>query len=227
MIVQSRKLYLIIALLFFTSGCSLWRGKEIANNNPESLYQLGYADYQKGRYEKAIENFQRLKEEYPLHELAIRAELGIADAHFSMEEYGYAEIAYSDFVNLHPANDNLSYVMYQVGVCHYNQLLSIDRDQTETWKALKEFEKLITRFPTSKFSFLAEKKVRECKTMLAEHEYYIGELYFKMKHYKAAMLRFENITKNYVNLGLDYKVKFIMEETRKQLAKMEAKVSTK
>jgi outer membrane protein assembly factor BamD len=225
--VRSKIVFLIIALLFFISGCAFWKSKDIAKNNPETLYQQGYADYQKGRYDKAIANFQQLKEQYPLHELALRAELGIADAYFSKEEYGYAEIAYNDFINLHPANENLSYVMYQVGICHYKQLLSIDRDQTETWKALKEFEKLIARFPTSKFSFLAEKKVRECKSRLAEHEYYVGELYFKMKRYKAAMLRFENITKNYVNLGLDYKVKFIMEETRKQLAKMEEKVSAK
>lgn len=224
---QTKKLFLIAALLLFISGCALWRSKDTTETNPEALYKQGYAYYQKGRYEKAIENFQRLKEEYPLHELALRAELGIADSHFSMEEYAFAEIAYNDFVNLHPTNENLSYVMYQVGICHYNQLLSIDRDQSETWKALKEFEKLIARFPTSKFSFLAEKKVRECKTRLAEHEYYVGEIYFKMKQYKAAMLRFENLSKNYVNLGLDYKVKFIMEETRKQLAKMEATVSAK
>lgn len=224
---QSKKILITLTLLFFISGCALWKSKDIAKNNPEVLYRQGYADYQKGRYAKAIENFQQLKEQYPLHELALRAELGIADSHFSMEEYGYAEIAYNDFINLHPANENLSYAMYQIGISHYKQLLSVDRDQTETWKALKEFEKLIVRFPTSKFSFLAEKKVRECKSKLAEHEYYVGELYFKMKHYKAAMLRFENITKNYVNLGLDYKVKFIMEETRKQLAKREEKVSAK
>lgn len=224
---QSQKILLILTIMLFISGCALWKGKENPKNNPEALYQQGYADYQRGRYEKAIENFQRLKEEYPLNELAIRAELGIADAHFSMKEYGYAEIAYNDFLNLHPANDNLSYVMYQIGICHNNQLLSIDRDQTETWKALKEFEKLIARFPTSKFSFLAEKKAKECKSRLAEHEYYVGELYFKMKRYKAAMLRFENITKNYVNLGLDYKVKFMMDETRKQLAQMQEKSGVK
>ena len=220
---QPRKLILILALLMLISGCALWKSKENLRNVPEALYKQGYDDYQHSRYEKAIVNFQRLKEEYPLHELAIRAELGIADAQFSMKEYGYAEIAYNDFLNLHPANENLSYVMYQIGICHYNQLLEIDRDQTETWKALKEFEKLIARFPTSKFSFLAEKKVRECKSRLAEHEYYVGEIYFKMKRYKAALLRFENIRKNYANLGLDYKVKFTMEEASKQLAIVEAK----
>jgi len=219
----TKKIILLLAVVFLLSGCAWWKNKEIARNRPEDLYQRGYEDFQKKRYEKAIASFQRLKEEYPLSELAIRAELGIADAHFSNEEYGYAEMAYHDFVNLHPANDNLSYVMYQIGMCHYNQLLSIDRDQTETWKALKEFEKLIARFPTSKFSFLAEKKIRECKIRLAEHEYYIGEIYFKMKKYQAALKRFEVIEKNYANLGLDYKVRFIIEETKKQLLKTEEK----
>ena len=195
-------------LKYFFSSC-----------NPEALYQQGYKYYQKGRYEKAIESFQKLKEEYPLSELVTMAELGIADAHFSTEEYSYAESAYSSFASLHPANENLPYVMYQIGMCHYKQILSIDRDQIETGNALKEFEKLVTRFPASKFSLLAEKKIKECKNMLAEHEFYVGELYFKMEQYKAAMRRFENIAKNYANLGLDYKVQFFMEETRKQLAK--------
>jgi len=35
------------------------------------------------------------------------------------------------------------------------------------------------------------------------------------------MRRFENIVKNYSHLGLDYKVSFIIEETKKQLAKTE------
>jgi len=221
--VLSKKLLLPIAIIFFLSGCAWWKSKDMPKSNPETLYQKGYDNYQKGRYEKAVESFQRLKDEYPLSDLAIRAELGIADSKFSMEEYGPAEMAYNDFVNLHPANENLSYVMYQIGMCHYNQLLTIDRDQTETWKALSEFEKLIARFPSSKFSFLAEKNVRECKRRIAEHDYYIGEIYFKMKKYKAAMRRFDNIVKNYSHLGLDYKVSFIIEETKKQLAKNEEK----
>ncbi len=222
-----RNLCISFLFVFILSGCAFLRGREVPKNNPEALYKQGYEDYQKGRYEKAIASFQRLKEEYPLSELVVTAELGIADANFSMKEYGYAEIAYNDFINLHPTNENLPYVMYQMGMCHYKQMLSIDRDQTETIKALKEFEKLVVRFPTSKFSFLAEKLIRECKSRIAEHEYYVGELYFKMKQYKAALRRFENIAKNYPNLGLDYKVQFIMEETKKQLAEAAGKAKEK
>ena len=51
-------------------------------------------------------------------------------------------------------------------MCHYNLKGTIDREQTETTKAKKEFERLIARFPESKFSLAAEKLLRECKQEL-------------------------------------------------------------
>ncbi len=224
---QPKRLTITVVLFLSLSGCAWWSARETRLSDPAALYRKGYDDYQRGRYEKAVESFQRLKEEYPLSDLAIRAELGVADAHFSMEEYGSAESDYETFVNLHPANENLPYAMYQIGMCHYLQILGIDRDQTETMSTVKEFEKLMTRFPTSRFSFLAEKKVKECKNRLAEHEFYIGKLYFRMKQYKAALRRFEHLSHNYANVGLDYKVKFYLEETRKKLAQGEKKIGAK
>lgn len=220
-----KKTTLLAALIILISGCALWNKQAVTPSSPEIIYARGYKDYQKGNYEKAIESFQKLKEEYPLSELAIRAELGIADAHFSMEEYGYAESAYSAFASLHPTNDFLPYVLYQIGMCHYKQLLGIDRDQTATLSALREFEKLTSRFPGSQFSILAEKNIRHCKELLAGHEFYVGNLYFKMKQYKAAMQRFKNIAKNYAHLGFDEKLQFIIAETRKGLANAEDKAS--
>jgi len=62
---------------------------------------------------------------------------------------------------------------------------------------------------------------------LAENEFYIGETYFKMKKYKAALQRFETIAKYYPNLGLDYKVNFMIEETKKQIANIKDKPKEK
>jgi outer membrane protein assembly factor BamD len=149
--------------------------------------------------------------------------MGIADSHFSDENYGEAEIAYNDFVNLHPTNENVPYAIYQLGMCHYKQMYSIDRDQTETRKAIKEFERLIARFPASKFSLMAEKMLRECKKNLGEHEFYVGHFYFKRKQYKAALKRFEAVMKNYANLGLDYKVNYFITESKRRLAEEESK----
>lgn len=218
---------LLLVFVMTMSGCAwwkdLWSRKQMAKGTPEALYQSGVAAYQDGRYKRAIEYFVRVKEENPLHPLALQAELGIGDSHFSEEEYAEAELAYTDFVNLHPTNENIPYAMYQLGMCHYRQMGSIDRDQLETVKAAREFERLMARYPSSKFAFLAEQKLRECRKNLAEQEFYVGEFYFKQGKFQSALKRFQAVAKNYPNLGLDYKVKAYIDETQKLIFKEKVK----
>ena len=220
----------LAVMVLFLSGCGWWaevkewwRPSDMARATPEGLYQKGAREYQEGRYKKAIESFQRVKERHPLHPMAIMAELGIADSHYSDKEYAEAEIAYGDFISLHPTNENLPYAMYQLGMYHFNQIGSIDRDQTETIKAKKEFEKLVARYPNSKFAPLAEQNIVTCRKRLAEKEFYVAHFYFKMKKYKAALGRFEEIAKNYAGVGLDDKVGQFIGETKKRLAQELAK----
>ena len=214
-----------ILFLIFTiaiSGCSFFRSKSMAKNTPEGLYYQASTDFKDGYYKYAREYFTRLKEEHPLHPLAILAELGIADSHYSDKGYAEAEIAYSDFIMLHPTNENIPYALYQMGMCHYNQMGTIDRDQSETIKARKEFERLIAGYPDSKFSLMAEKMLLECKKNLGEHEFYIGRFYFNMKEYQAALKRFETIARDYANVGLDYKTEYYISETKRKIAEVEA-----
>jgi len=226
--VRNKRVFLVLlAVVFLLSGCKMWlpwaKKVEMARTTPEGLYQQGLEEYQKGGYKRSVELFQRVKEEYPLSPLAIMAEVGIADAFFSGKQYPEAELAYSEFLNLHPTNENLPYVMYQIGMCHFNEITSIDRDQSETFKALKEFERLMARFPGSKFSFMAEKMVRECRKTLGEQEFYVGEFYFNIKEYPSALRRFEKIVREYPNVGLDFKVSYFIAETKRRIVEADAK----
>ncbi len=203
--------------LFATAGCASWWNDTSKLNNPESIYARGQEKYQQGDYDEAIELFQRVTEEYPLDTYAILAELGVADSYFSDEDYATAESNYSDFLEFHPTNENLPYVMYQLGMCHYKQIGKVDRDQTETRMAEQAFQKLLSRFPSGKFSLLGQEKLKECRSMLGEHEFDIGKFYFNIGQYKAALARFENIQKNYAQLGMDYKTQYFIKETKKHL----------
>lgn len=226
--VRNKRILLILltAVLLF-SGCKIWwpwtKRVDMTRANPEGLYQQGVEYYQDGSYKKAVDLFQRLKEEYPLSKYSIMGEMGIADSYFSGKQYVEAELAYSEFLNLHPTNENLPYVLYQIGMCHFNQITTIDRDQSEAFKALKELERLVARFPSSKFAFLAEKMIRECKKTLGEQEFYVGQFYFNIKEYRAALQRFEKVAREYPNVGLDYKVSYFLIETKRRLAEAESK----
>jgi outer membrane protein assembly factor BamD len=223
-IVGLKTVLLILLLTLICSGCSFLNifGKhETAKATPEGLYSRASVEFNGGHYKKAQEYFLRLKEEYPLHDLAILAEIGIADSLYSDKEYPEAENAYSDFISLHPVNENVPYALYQLGMCHYNQIGAIDRDQTETIKAKKEWEKLVTRYPESKFFAMAEKLIRECKQKLAEHEFYVAKFYLRQKKYQAALSRFEEVARDYANVGLDYKIEYYISETKAKIAEEE------
>jgi outer membrane protein assembly factor BamD len=209
---------LIVVLVSMLFGCAWFSRESISRGTPEAIYQKGYENYHKEKYKKAIESFQRVQEEYPLSKLAIMAEVGIADAFFSNGDYLEAEMSYEDFMNMHPNHENLPYIMYQLGMCHYKQMSDIDRDPSEAQKAREKFERLIARFPSSRFSFMGKKRLRECMRRLGEHEFYVGHFYFKMKKYNAALKRFETVSKQYANLGMDYKVSYFIRETKRLIA---------
>ena len=216
----------LLAVLFLCGGCSVlsfFQKKDPVRSTPESLYARGSVEFQNGKYKKAREFYIRLKEEHPLHDLAVLAEMGIADSYYSDKDYVEAEGAYRDFTTFYPTNENVPYALYQIGMCHFEQIGAIDRDQTETIKAKREFEKLVARFPQSKFLPLAEKMIRDCKGKLAEHEYYVGRFYYKQKKYAAALHRFEVITRDYAGVGLDLKAASAISETKTKLAAEEAK----
>lgn len=219
-----RQLILSVLLLIVLSGCStlnLFGKRDLPKVTPEGIYAMASEEYQSGNYDKAREYFLRVKEQYPLHEMSVLAEIGVADSYYSEKEYAEAEVAYGDFISLHPVNENVPYAIYQIGMCHYNQMEAIDRDQTETMKARNEWEKLMARYPTSKFSIMAEKMLREVKQRLAQREFYIGNFYLTQKKYKAALARFEKIASEYNNVGLDYKMEYYINETKAKLIEEE------
>ncbi len=228
MVHNKKAFFSILLAVFLIAGCKMWLPWQsrtgMARANPESIYQQGLEEYNSGSYKRSNELFQRVKEEYPLSSLAIMAEMGIADSFFSDKQYPEAALAYEEFVNMHPANENLPYAMYQTGLCYLSQLSTIDRDNTDAYKAIKEFERLTARFPDSKFAALAGNKILDCKKIIGAKELYIGEFYFKTKKYQASLRRLEKVARDYANVGLDDgKVNRLILEARNRLNTPEKK----
>ena len=70
--------------MWLMDSCYAYLGEaRQAKGTPEQLYQKGYEAYQDGWYKRAIEYFQKVRDQYPLSKLALLAELGIADSQFS------------------------------------------------------------------------------------------------------------------------------------------------
>ena len=215
---MKRLIVLVIIILFLCTGCSALKktwdaitGKEEIGTAQQLAWD-GMDDFEDGDYKDAIENFQKLKDWYPFSEYLSLAELKIADAHYRLEQYEEAIFAYEEFEKLHPRNEAIPYVIYQIGRCYYDQIDTIDRDQTPARKALETFQRLNKQFPDDQYARSASEHIPKCLKSLAGNDYTIGVFYYKSKHYKAALNRFMSVLSNYPDVGyhqeaLDYVAK--------------------
>jgi len=123
--------------------------------------------------------------------------LRIADTYYGEEKYAEAQVEYRAFINFHPVHRDASYAQYQVGMCSYQEITTIDRDPALTRTALKEFQALLTKYPGSPYEEEATKYITICRDKLAEYELYVGRFYHKKGSYLAAVGRLEKLLKDY------------------------------
>lgn len=186
-----------MAFLLVTGGCAGLKKEK----NAVQLADEGKRFFEDGNYGKAVKAYTRLKDWYPYSEYAKTAGLKIADAHFRMKEYDEAVSDYEEYENLHPSDSQIPYVIYQTGLCYYDRLSSIDRDQTPAHKAVSAFTMLASRFPESSYVVKSRPMLDKCLKSMAGHEFYVGLFYFRARHYKAARQRFLNVIMDYPDLG--------------------------
>ena len=232
---MGRKLVCAVFLLSYLwligglTGCACLTGSK-ETESAVDLAQNGMEAFEDEDYSDALKAFTTLKERYPYSRYAILAELKVADAHFHREEYPEAIAAYEDFILLHPKNEAIPYVLYQIGACYYEQLLSEDRDQTPTHQAIIAFERLLKEHPESAYRSRATERIQECRKLLANHELYVANFYYKSKHYRAALTRFEAVLAGYsdvISSDKQSQVKKLILACKEQLGELPVQDSEK
>lgn len=209
----------IILAVCVAGGCA---HKSKDEKTARQLADEGMKEFKDKDYKKSIDAFEQLRDWYPFSKYTILADLKIADAYFNMKRYEEAVSAYETFERLHPRNEAVPFVIYRIGICHFNQLDTIDRDQTPAQKAIEAFSRLKRRYPEDEYAEKATAPLKECRKSLAGHELYVGRFYFKSRHYKAALARFQTVVNQYPKVGDVATARDYIEQCRQALAEQAA-----
>jgi outer membrane protein assembly factor BamD len=191
-------------------GCA---GKDVKTieGDPETLYRQGLTRFNKRDYPEALKKFEELKSSFPdSPPYTVWAELKVGDCHFFRKEYVEAIAAYEEFKKIHPTHEEMPYVQYQIAMAYFDQMFTRDRDQTVTKKALSNFEYLVANYPPSLFTEKAKEKIETCKKQLADHEFYVGNFYYKDGNFKAASLRFQDLLEKFPKMHEEDKTLFLL-----------------
>lgn len=180
------------------TGCAAG-DNSIADAPVEYLYNQGHKYFQEKDFEESARYFDEVERQHPYSAWAPRAQIMTAFAFYNANKYDDAILALDRFIQLHPGNKNIAYAYYLKGLCYFEQMSDVSREQKMTEDALETFKELLYRFPNSVYVPDVNEKLKEISSHLAGKEMAVGRYYLKNKEYIPALNRFQSVILEHPN----------------------------
>ena len=187
----------LLVLVFALGGCGTTPEETESVKTAEQLYNTGYKQLEKTSYAKAAETFEQIELEHPYSKWAVKAKLMGAYAYYKDQKYDDAVLSLDRFIKYHPGNKDIAYAYYMKGLCYYEQIVGVEKDQNNTKLALQAFRQVIARFPGTEYAQDAKVKMDLIFDHLAGQEMEIGRYYLKQKNYLSALNRFSVVVNRF------------------------------
>jgi len=188
---------LVVSSIIFACSSTDKALKEIPFGKVDLLFEKANELIKEGKYEDARKFLERVKAEDASQEYAPLAQLRIGDTYFAEERYEEARVEYEAFLDRYAYHAYAPYAQYRLGMTYFRRIGSIDVSYSMAKQALSAFEELLRKYPRNPYVEVTEKRIRSCRSVLAEYELYVGKFYFKKGSYRAAIRRFEGILRDY------------------------------
>ena len=179
-----------------TTGCS---DKEEAyvDRPVEDLYNSALVRLKDRSYTKAAKAFAEVERQHPYSNWALKAQIMSAYSYYEAKKYDEAIDGFQIFIQLHPGHADVAYAYYMIGLCYYEQIPILERDQQPSEKSMEAFNEVLNRFPTSIYAKDARFKIDLIKDHMAGKEMEIGRYYLTKGSYVAAINRFKFVVENF------------------------------
>ncbi|MFI5380764.1 MAG: outer membrane protein assembly factor BamD, partial [Tepidisphaerales bacterium] len=150
----------------------------------QAVYQIAQIRFNQKEYAKAIEQWQSYVSKYPNGPQWASSQMEIINAEFQMalesvaaKKYDEARKRFDAFMEKHPLDARIAQILFVYGQIHYAAAQKLEEDKGEAAKitdayrqAVEEWTKLVTRFPGTDQSSLAQYRIAQI------HEEKLGDL---------------------------------------------------
>ena len=195
--------FLLISILLFLSSCGGKKEKEVDITGLDleaemiNTYNAGIEALEQGDVLFAAKNFNTVENLYPQSIWASRSILMAAYSYYSQDYYGDAISEAKRFLRNYPANENIAYAHFLLGICYYELIVDEKKDLSPLLNSKKYFNIVINEHPNTDFALDAKFKLDLIDETLAGKEMYIGRYYIKKEKWIAAINRFKYVVDNY------------------------------
>jgi len=180
---------LIVSLTLL--GCS--NAGRIAYTTPQEAFGKGRALYEEGKYDLAIQYFQGVFSFGRTHQWAPDAQIYLARSYRKNGEFLLAANEYERFTKIYRADERLPEANFEWAMTYFDLSPESALDQSDTKRAIEEFELFMDRFPNNDLVDEAQKVIVELRSKLAKKQFDTAKLYERRELYEAAALSFESV----------------------------------
>ena len=182
--------HLLIAFTFLIfNGCT----QSILLLAPEDHFALGQYYLDNKNYAEATEQFQQIRDNYPLSEFSTMSQFKLAQTQFDRKHYEEAAIDFAIFLEFYPAHKLAPHAQYHLALSKYHSMLSPDRDTTIAREALLEFQKFLIQYPDHPNVENASNYRNLVRDHLFRHEIGVAQMYHRRRIYSSALSRLNPI----------------------------------
>ena len=190
------------------SGCGLFEKNDASNNynkaaqayreRPvEQIYADAWRAINAGNWEVAAAQFNEVDRQHPYSVWARRAMLMSAFCSYQANKYPEAISTADSYIQLHPGSAEVAYAFYLKAVSLYEQIVDVNRDQSNTEGALVALQDVVQRFPNTEYARDATLKIDLTMDHLAGKEMAVGRYYLTRGDYIGAINRFRTVVEQY------------------------------
>ena len=219
---KSAPILSLFALVALLNGWSSDRGK------------VSHAEFCRNKYEAAAELFKKQKygrAQDKLEEiLSLCAGTGymeqsqflLAESYFNLEEWIEARGEYGSFIVNFPGSPFAETAEFRKAVSSFNMDYKVDRDESNTTAAMKDFERYLANHPSSPLRDSVNYYYDLLVDRVAEKEFQTGRLYLRMEKPQAAVIYFKEFLETYPKAKRRQEVLFLISDAYTDLDQFES-----
>ncbi len=212
----------VVAAAALIAGCSAFKSEvdPTAGWSAERLYSDARTELSDGNWSQARTRLEAVEARYPFGGYAQQALIDLAYVNWKDDEPEQALAAIDRFQQQYPNHPGTDYMLFLKGLITFTppsaaftkitQQDPSERDPKGLRESYEAFNELITRYPDSRYTPDAKKRMAWLVNTLAQNEVHVAQYYYERKAYLAAANRAQTVIAEFQGVPVAEKALYIM-----------------
>jgi len=208
----------LIVVLWLMSGCSEYT-KVMKSTDMNVKFDAALKYYNNKNFSRCLPLFEELVAYYRGTSMAERMYYYYAYSHYGLQNYELAGLHFNNYVESFPNSSKVEECSYMACYCGYMQSLPSNLDQSDGFRTIEALQLFINTWPESSYIPSCNRLLDALRIKLAEKSYQNAKLYFQIEDYRAAMVSFKNLIKDYPDTEHKEEAMFLLVKSAYLMAK--------